>query len=107
MVEVKAINAKLVQRSERILTRLTDRNPQEVREALGRANGSVKIAVLLLHGCNLSKAMTVLEEAGGQLRLALARIGKHNLSLADTPASTETSSAPQFDDRISNKVPNR
>jgi hypothetical protein len=32
--------------------------------------------VLLLHGCNVKEATSVLEGAGGQLRAALAAIGK-------------------------------
>jgi N-acetylmuramic acid 6-phosphate etherase len=92
MVEVKAINAKLVQRSERILMRLTHRNREEVREALERANGSIKLAVLLLHGCSLPEAITVLQEAGGQLRAALARMGKRSPSLDDLQSSTDSPS---------------
>ena len=52
MVDLQAINAKLARRSENILIRLTGRAPEEVRNALARANGSVKLAVLLLHGCS-------------------------------------------------------
>jgi N-acetylmuramic acid 6-phosphate etherase len=77
MVEVQPINAKLVQRSERILLRLTGRSRDEVRAALERSNGSIKLAILLLNGCSLAEAMMVLEEAGGQLRTALTRLGKH------------------------------
>jgi N-acetylmuramic acid 6-phosphate etherase len=77
MVEVQPINAKLVQRSERILLRLTGRSRDEVRAALERSNGSIKLAILLLNGCSLAEAMIVLEEAGGQLRTALTRLGNH------------------------------
>jgi N-acetylmuramic acid 6-phosphate etherase len=76
MVDVMAVNKKLRQRSEAILTRLTGRGLEDVREALVRANGSIKVAVLLLHGCDLDEAVTVLDRAGGQLRTALALIGK-------------------------------
>jgi N-acetylmuramic acid 6-phosphate etherase len=92
MVEVKAINAKLVQRSERILMRLTHRSCEEAREALERGNGSIKLAVLLLHGCSLPEAITVLQEAGGQLRAALARMGKRSPSLDDLQSSTDSPS---------------
>jgi N-acetylmuramic acid 6-phosphate etherase len=96
MIEVKAINAKLAQRSEQILIRITGRSPQEARVALERADGSIKLAVLLLHGCSPTQAMAVLEEAGGQLRGALARIGNPG----PVPANRETTSPALFDDLI-------
>jgi N-acetylmuramic acid 6-phosphate etherase len=76
MVDLQAVNAKLVRRSENILMRLTGRSGEEARRALQRANGNVKLAVLLLHGCDASGAMGILDRAGGQLRAALALIGK-------------------------------
>jgi N-acetylmuramic acid 6-phosphate etherase len=75
MVDLQAINAKLARRSENILIRLTGRAPEEVRNALARANGSVKLAVLLLHGCSLDEATTALDGAGGRLRTALRHLG--------------------------------
>src|SRR5215472_3654672 len=47
MVDVQAVNQKLVRRCEDMLLRLTSRNRDEVRHALGRAHGDVKLAVLL------------------------------------------------------------
>jgi N-acetylmuramic acid 6-phosphate etherase len=76
MVDLQAVNQKLVRRSESILTRLTGSSGEQAREALHRANGNVKLAVLLLHGCELNEATAVLDRAGGQLRAALADIGK-------------------------------
>jgi N-acetylmuramic acid 6-phosphate etherase len=76
MVDLQAVNQKLVQRSEGILTRLTGHSRAEAREALHRAEGNVKLAVLLLHGCDLGDATNILDRAGGQLRAALAAIGK-------------------------------
>jgi N-acetylmuramic acid 6-phosphate etherase len=76
MVDLQAVNQKLVQRSEGILTRLTGHSREEAREALHRAEGNVKLAVLLLHGCDLGDATNILDRAGGQLRAALAAIGK-------------------------------
>jgi N-acetylmuramic acid 6-phosphate etherase len=76
MVDLQAVNQKLVRRSESILTRLTGRSGDQAREALHRANGNVKLAVLLLHGCDVNEATEVLNRAGGQLRAALADIGK-------------------------------
>jgi len=75
MVDVQAINAKLARRSENILRRLTGRSSEDVAAALRGANGSVKLAVLLLHGCSAEDAARVLEHAGGRLRTALQHIG--------------------------------
>ena len=54
-----------------MLMHLTDRGRAEVREALERADGSVKLAVLLLQGCDLATAEAALDRADGQLRAAL------------------------------------
>src|SRR5207237_9066041 len=70
MVDVQANNKKLVRRSEDMLLRLTDRSREEVREALRRANGSVKVAIMLLHGCDRSEARALLARAGAQPRRA-------------------------------------
>src|SRR4051794_19071969 len=76
MVDLQAVNQKLVRRSENILRRLTGASSEQVRAALQQANGSVKLAVLLLNGCDVKNAATILDRAGGQLRAALAAIGK-------------------------------
>jgi N-acetylmuramic acid 6-phosphate etherase len=70
MVDLTAVNDKLVRRSERILMQLSGRDRDEVRDALHRAKGNVKIALLLLEGCDLNEAMSALDGAGGQLRTA-------------------------------------
>jgi N-acetylmuramic acid 6-phosphate etherase len=74
MVDVQAVNNKLVQRSENILLHLTGRGSAEVREALDRAGGSVKLALLLLEGCDLGQAKRALDRAGGRLRAAKALV---------------------------------
>jgi N-acetylmuramic acid 6-phosphate etherase len=71
MVDVQASNVKLVRRSEEMLMHLTERSREEVREALARAEGSVKLAALLLQGCTPAEAEIALEQADGQLREAL------------------------------------
>src|SRR5215472_1822594 len=96
MVDVQAINAKLVRRSEMILRRLTGRSNEDITEALRRANGSVKLAVLLLHGCSPDDAARLLEQAGGRLRSALHAIGvaeNATASPVDVPTITEESPA--------------
>jgi N-acetylmuramic acid 6-phosphate etherase len=76
MVDLQAVNAKLARRSENILIRLTGRTPDEVRNALARANGSVKLAVLLLHGHSVEDATAALNHADGRLRTALKHLGR-------------------------------
>ena len=76
MVDVQPTNAKLARRREDILQRLTGRNDRDVVDALRRANGNVKIAVLLLHGCSPDEAVNLLERARGRLRIALEVIGQ-------------------------------
>jgi len=77
MVDVQAVNQKLVRRSEDMLLRITGRDREEVRDALRRADGSVKLAVMLLHGCEVALATELLDRAGGQLRTALELMGPH------------------------------
>ena len=74
MVDVQATNRKLAKRSEEMLTHLTGKSAEEARDALTRAEGSVKLAVLLLHGCALEDAKALLERVGGRLRVALAEL---------------------------------
>ena len=75
MVDMQAINAKLIERSENILRRLTGRGAGEVHEALADAGGNIKIAMLVLHGCSKEEAERLLQRAGGRLRIALRLAG--------------------------------
>jgi N-acetylmuramic acid 6-phosphate etherase len=75
MVDVQAINAKLVERSENILRRLSGRSSAEAHDALARADGNIKVAMLLLQGCSVDRANELLEQAGGRLRSALQLAG--------------------------------
>jgi len=72
MVDVQASNSKLTRRKREMLRHLTGRCAEDVETALARANGNVKLAVLLLHGATLETAQGALERAGGKLRVALA-----------------------------------
>jgi N-acetylmuramic acid 6-phosphate etherase len=74
MVDVQAANQKLVQRSEDMLVRLTGSSQETARDALRRASGSVKLAVLLLHGCSVDEGVRLIEQSNGQLRAALAHV---------------------------------
>jgi N-acetylmuramic acid 6-phosphate etherase len=70
MVDLKAVNKKLIRRSEKILLELSGRSREEVHEALHRAEGNVKTALLLLEGCDLAEAARMLDRSGGHLRTA-------------------------------------
>jgi len=72
MVDVQATNRKLVQRSEEMLVRLTSCDHVAARDALRRANGSVKLAVLLLNGCSVDDGLRLIAQANGRLGEALA-----------------------------------
>ncbi|HUI21060.1 MAG TPA: N-acetylmuramic acid 6-phosphate etherase [Methylocella sp.] len=74
MVDVQASNKKLIQRSEKILSRLSGRSSEEIYDALHRAGGSVKLAFLLLQGFSLNEAETALDRTHGHLRRAMSLI---------------------------------
>jgi len=74
MVDVQTSNRKLVRRSEDMLVRLTACSHEAARDALRRANGSVKLAVLLLNGCGVDDGTRLIEQANGRLAAALARV---------------------------------
>ena len=82
MVDVRAANAKLVKRSEDILIQLTGRNREDARDALSSANGSIKVAVLLLNGCDLESAKQLLNDTNGQLETALRHLAAAQTSKA-------------------------
>jgi N-acetylmuramic acid 6-phosphate etherase len=80
MVDVQASNKKLEKRSEQMLRHLTGRSGEEARAALTNADGSVKLAVLLLHGCRPEDARALLERSGGRLRIALAELRQSRMA---------------------------
>jgi N-acetylmuramic acid 6-phosphate etherase len=82
MVDVQALNQKLIRRSEDMLLRLTNCSREEARGALTQAQGSVKLAVMLLHGCSPEKGVELLDRARGQLRSALALIDQRGTDAA-------------------------
>jgi N-acetylmuramic acid 6-phosphate etherase len=78
MVDVQAVNEKLVRRSEDMLVRLTDCTRPAARDALRRAQGSVKLAVMLLNCCDVEKGVRLIDRAGGRLRSALEAVRKRD-----------------------------
>ncbi|HUE46498.1 MAG TPA: N-acetylmuramic acid 6-phosphate etherase [Aestuariivirgaceae bacterium] len=80
MVDVQATNEKLARRSEAILHQITGRDGPELRQALDQAQGSVKVAALVLHGLTAEDAKALLDRAGGHLRIALTQLAKDRRS---------------------------
>ena len=74
MVDLKAVNKKLIRRGEKILLELSGRSHEEVHEALHQAGGNVKTALLLLEGCDLEEAARMLNRSGGRLHEAKAML---------------------------------
>jgi N-acetylmuramic acid 6-phosphate etherase len=72
MVDVQATNRKLTKRKEEMLVYLTGRSREEAQAAIAAADGDLKLAVLLLHGCDAQRARSLLAKANGRLRSALA-----------------------------------
>ena len=71
MVDVRILNEKLMRRGAHMLVQLTGCSHNDAHAALSRADGSVKVAALLLRGFELDEATELLNCSGGQLRAAL------------------------------------
>ena len=82
MVDVQALNEKLVGRSEEMPIRIVGCDRDAARDALQRAHGSVKLAVMLLHGCSVDEGVRLIDRAQGRLRSALALAGTRGTDAA-------------------------
>ncbi|AQT04605.1 N-acetylmuramic acid 6-phosphate etherase [Acetobacter persici] len=71
MVDMKIVNAKLVRRAHRMVQQLTDCTEAEAKEALEKAGGSIKLAVLVCFGFSPEEGRAVLEQNAGHLRSVL------------------------------------
>ena len=71
MVDMAARNSKLRARALRILQQLTGCSPDAGAAALSQADGTLKVAVLILHGQTRPSAEALLVRHDGQLRRAL------------------------------------
>ncbi len=69
MVDLRAWNAKLVDRAERIVMETTGADRTAARRAIEAAEGGVKRAIVMIRrGVGAAEADRLLEEAGGRLR---------------------------------------
>ena len=69
MVDLMAVNEKLVDRGARIIKKITGESYEKSLETLIKANKSVKIAiVMIVKSCNIIEAKNLLDNANGMLR---------------------------------------
>ena len=74
MVDLKATNEKLRDRSLRIVMEITDLSRSSARRLLARAEGSVKAAIVMhFRRVNLIRALAILKENGEFLRPAISQ----------------------------------
>ncbi|MEX2584510.1 MAG: N-acetylmuramic acid 6-phosphate etherase [Gemmatimonadota bacterium] len=74
MVDLRATNLKLQDRSERILVEMCEIDREAARQLLARAGGSVKTAIAMYWtGAEPEEAVVKLQEAGGRLERLLSR----------------------------------
>jgi N-acetylmuramic acid 6-phosphate etherase len=85
MVHMRATNAKLRRRSEIMVMQITGCDARTAADALGRADGDVKIATLVAFGVDRPLAEAILNRCGDNLRAALADVAS-----GPKPADTET-----------------
>jgi N-acetylmuramic acid 6-phosphate etherase len=72
MVDLKATNSKLIERTRRIVAHLTGLTPDEAERELFRCGGELKTAVVAYkHRVTPDQARAMLDRVGGRLRLAL------------------------------------
>lgn len=77
MVDLRATNTKLVIRSRRIVSALTDLSESEAEQLLTRCDGELKTAIVTdLCSVAPDEARRLLEQSGGHLRRALEDHGK-------------------------------
>jgi N-acetylmuramic acid 6-phosphate etherase len=73
MVDLKATNAKLIERTRRIVASLTGLSEEAAEQKLAECDGELKTAVVAHErGVTAAEARQLLIQAGGQLRRALA-----------------------------------
>jgi N-acetylmuramic acid 6-phosphate etherase len=74
MVNMRADNAKLRERAIDIVAGAAGSSRARAAEALDACGEQIKQAVLVVRGASPAQAAALLEEAGGNLRIALARL---------------------------------
>jgi N-acetylmuramic acid 6-phosphate etherase len=86
MVDLRATNAKLEDRGERIVMEVCDVDRDAARELIGRAGGLVKVAIVMQKlGLEARDAAAALQSAGGVIRRVIS--GSSPLPPARPPSS--------------------
>lgn len=75
MVDMRATNAKLRLRGERMVQKIVGCDPQTAHEAFAASGGDVKVALLVANDVEPGRARSILARNGGNLRQALADVG--------------------------------
>lgn len=76
MVDMRPTNAKLRKRAEQMVVQLTGCDSSTAADAVARTGSEVKLAVLVVNGLAFDEAAALLERSGGNLRSALASLGR-------------------------------
>jgi N-acetylmuramic acid 6-phosphate etherase len=76
MVNMHLANAKLRRRAERMVARIAGVSPADAAQALAKADGDLKVAILTALGLAPGDARAALGAAKGNLRAALAAAGR-------------------------------
>lgn len=74
MVHMRPTNAKLRRRAEQMVVTIVGCDDQSASDAMAKADGDVKLAVLLASGADMATATAALQKSDGNLRHALAEI---------------------------------
>lgn len=74
MVDLQATNEKLRRRSLRVVRAISRCDEASARDALGQADGHVKLAILIARGAEPPEAKGALDAAAGHLRAAMASL---------------------------------
>jgi N-acetylmuramic acid 6-phosphate etherase len=78
MVNLIVDNEKLQGRAEQIVSDLAQSSAEQAREALLKAKGDVKLAILIASNIDVPQAESLLREKDGNLRQALAEVQASN-----------------------------
>jgi N-acetylmuramic acid 6-phosphate etherase len=76
MVHMRPTNEKLRRRAARMVVTLTGCTPDVATSCVARTDGDVKLAVLLARGIAIDAAKALIDKHKGDLRAALAEIGR-------------------------------
>jgi N-acetylmuramic acid 6-phosphate etherase len=94
MVDMLPTNAKLKRRAEAMISQIAQCNSAQAAEALEKADGQIKIAVLLVLGLDKDEARHILTQSDGNLRRVLAELAKADERPSNMPAGTDPTSEP-------------